>query len=909
MLRFLVLSEKDDWTFIYAMIEIVGGTDSLKSMFLTTLATLIMHGQVPFDNSFIEMMKEFLFFSGTGVLKQMFQRSPFFGVARLRAMSQGVMRCGDREISLPSTLLHKILRTKSRPRRPGLRISIDGVWLDAQLAVRLLEVFVKHGDRNQLHLMLVISLFLNHCTVTFPQLSLSDQEVEEHLGLVSLLSLSGRSPGVDSFNSLGDFVTGLCTATTKTWHSIFRALSAAQQKTERLAGYIAESVRSSRKPLDEKMLETKQSWQRRWSCMSVDGAPWSCDQLTKTRDSFLCLGYVPMKLKMKRQLPLTSSQLWRPTLGESDFRAEIVRLTKNSSIIFGVRENHFKITYENKLAETIVFGSLVRILHRSRGNRPSAMELFTKSGRSLFIDFTEQSNSFNILADVRGLLPEDVFVQTTSYPENMAETQFVDAWLKNKISNFKYLFLLNQFSGRTFHDIAQYPVFPWVCSSSKPIVYRDLRKAVENPLLSKDEKSCFLAVGDAKKYVAPLFGFGESLTSIVGEFDSEIIPEFFCVPEALRGVELPSWARGSAIEFVYWHRKALESPVVSESLHHWIDLIWGYKHTACLPHQLFTRPHPLRVWRRWKLASFNQQISIQLPAQNLVVAFLTTDEPFSFAYSVESVDKDGSLVQTKVNLVEQPSPPLKTIAVAVGSHYTKYESGLAVLSKGSVIVQDASGVRTELEDANEIVCVNGDSNWVVVAHHQSTLGVYSGTKFLFWIPLFRDRVTCLAVSADFGMIATGTRDGFLVLSSLNRGTSVAVVDLKGWRPYDVLVTKEWGFVVVCSSRLERGRLEHRIAVYTVNGEVVRTAQLEGKVAVAATWGSAAGFDYMIVAEEGKFRYCEVFYLEFVQVKGYEWSAPIVALRYQPKELGVVVVHESGTLVWLPLVVDMDMFDH
>ncbi|KAL1216555.1 Protein SPIRRIG [Cardamine amara subsp. amara] len=74
----------------------------------------------------------------------------------------------------------------------------------------------------------------------------------------------------------------------------------------------------------------------------------------------------------------------------------------------------------------------------------------------------------------------------------------------------------------------------------------------------------------------------------------ELIPEFFYIPEFLENrfrldlgekqsgekvgdVFLPPWARGSVREFILKHREALESDYVSENLHHWIDLIFGYK--------------------------------------------------------------------------------------------------------------------------------------------------------------------------------------------------------------------------------------------------------------------------------------------------------------------------------------------
>ncbi|XP_022758291.1 protein SPIRRIG-like isoform X2 [Durio zibethinus] len=74
----------------------------------------------------------------------------------------------------------------------------------------------------------------------------------------------------------------------------------------------------------------------------------------------------------------------------------------------------------------------------------------------------------------------------------------------------------------------------------------------------------------------------------------ELIPEFFYMPEFLENrfnldlgekqsgekvgdVLLPPWAKGSARKFIRKHREALESNFVSENLHHWIDLIFGYK--------------------------------------------------------------------------------------------------------------------------------------------------------------------------------------------------------------------------------------------------------------------------------------------------------------------------------------------
>ena len=57
-------------------------------------------------------------------------------------------------------------------------------------------------------------------------------------------------------------------------------------------------------------------------------------------------------------------------------------------------------------------------------------------------------------------------------------------WQEGEISNFDYLMFLNKLSGRTFNDLMQYPIFPFVLADytssqlnlDKQASFRDLRK-------------------------------------------------------------------------------------------------------------------------------------------------------------------------------------------------------------------------------------------------------------------------------------------------------------------------------------------------------------------------------------------------------------------------------------------------
>ena len=67
-----------------------------------------------------------------------------------------------------------------------------------------------------------------------------------------------------------------------------------------------------------------------------------------------------------------------------------------------------------------------------------------------------------------------------------ARATLMEAWHRREISNFEYLMELNTLSGRTYNDLNQYPVFPWVLSDftssrldlNSEASYRDLSKPV-----------------------------------------------------------------------------------------------------------------------------------------------------------------------------------------------------------------------------------------------------------------------------------------------------------------------------------------------------------------------------------------------------------------------------------------------
>uniref|UniRef100_H0ZHC0 Neurobeachin like 1 n=1 Tax=Taeniopygia guttata TaxID=59729 RepID=H0ZHC0_TAEGU len=292
--------------------------------------------------------------------------------------------------------------------------------------------------------------------------------------------------------------------------------------------------------------------------------------------------------------------------------------------------------------------SQIREIHLRRYNlRRSALEIFLTDQTNYFLNFTKEVWVRNkVYSRILSLRSPNIS-GTRSPQELFKASGLMQKWVNREITNFDYLIQLNTMAGRTYNDLAQYPVFPWILRDytseeldlNNPAVFRDLSK----PIGVVNEKNAKTVKEKYENFEDPLgmidkFHYGthysnaagvmhylirvEPFTTLhiqlqSGRFDcadrqfhsipatwqalmdnpndvKELIPEFFCFPEFLENqngfnlgqlqmskevvndVVLPKWAH-SPEDFIYKHRKALESEYVSAHLHEWIDLIFGYK--------------------------------------------------------------------------------------------------------------------------------------------------------------------------------------------------------------------------------------------------------------------------------------------------------------------------------------------
>uniref|UniRef100_A0A8C4XEE4 Lysosomal trafficking regulator n=1 Tax=Erpetoichthys calabaricus TaxID=27687 RepID=A0A8C4XEE4_ERPCA len=122
--------------------------------------------------------------------------------------------------------------------------------------------------------------------------------------------------------------------------------------------------------------------------------------------------------------------------------------------------------------------------------RDNAVEIFLTNGRTLLLAFD------NIKAR-----KNDVYhnILTSNLP-NLLEygniTALTHLWCSAQITNFEYLTHLNKHAGRSFNDLMQYPVFPFILRDytnetldlSEPSIYRNLSKPIAVQSKEKEDR-------------------------------------------------------------------------------------------------------------------------------------------------------------------------------------------------------------------------------------------------------------------------------------------------------------------------------------------------------------------------------------------------------------------------------------
>ncbi|KAJ8319878.1 hypothetical protein KUTeg_001465 [Tegillarca granosa] len=170
--------------------------------------------------------------------------------------------------------------------------------------------------------------------------------------------------------------------------------------------------------------------------------------------------------------------------------------------------------------------SQLREIHFRRYNlRRSALEMFLVDQTNYFLNFQQKLRN-KVYSRILSLRPQNVIYYGSRSPAELLKTSgLTQKWVQRDISNFDYLIQLNTIAGRTYNDLSQYPVFPWIlCDYESETlnledenIYRDLSKPIGavNPKNEREVREKFETFEDPSGVIEK-FHYGTHYSNAAG---------------------------------------------------------------------------------------------------------------------------------------------------------------------------------------------------------------------------------------------------------------------------------------------------------------------------------------------------------------------------------------------------------
>ncbi|XP_006897794.1 PREDICTED: WD repeat- and FYVE domain-containing protein 4-like [Elephantulus edwardii] len=388
----------------------------------------------------------------------------------------------------------------------------------------------------------------------------------------------------------------------------------------------------------------------------------------------------------------------------------------------------------------------------------------------------------------------------------------------------------------------------------------------------------------------------------------ELTPEFFYLPEFLTNwnavefgcmqdgtvlgdVQLPPWADGDPRKFISLHRQALESDFVSANLHHWIDLIFGYKQQGPaaveavntfhpyfygekmdfsriedplikstilgfvsnfgqVPKQLFTKPHPARMALGKPLSGKDMSMSISLlgypqpffySLQSLKPSPVTVKDMYLFSLGSESpkgaighiVPTEKTILAVERNKVLLPDLWNKTFSWGFDDFsccLSAYGSD-KVLMKFENLAAWGHCLCAVCPSATTVI-TSGDSTVVCVWELCTAKGQAQGLHLRQALYGHTKAVTCLAASVAFSLLVSGSQDRTCILWDLDNLIHVTRLPAHRESISAIAIGDVSGTIISCAGA--------HLSLWTVNGQPLAS--------ITTAWGPEGAITCCCVVE-------------------------------------------------------------
>lgn len=158
----------------------------------------------------------------------------------------------------------------------------------------------------------------------------------------------------------------------------------------------------------------------------------------------------------------------------------------------------YKLQPSTPLYKEWQLSSIKEIIRHRFILRKTALNFIFYDGTSLLLNFTDIDPNM-ILQKILVFSKGELLTPLTNRITNLMKTNICNfmseksklckQWLNYEISNFEYLMKINRLAGRSYYDITQYPIFPWILSCfnlkdlplqtvSSELIFRNLSRSM-----------------------------------------------------------------------------------------------------------------------------------------------------------------------------------------------------------------------------------------------------------------------------------------------------------------------------------------------------------------------------------------------------------------------------------------------
>ena len=546
-----------------------------------------------------------------------------------------------------------------------IRTDKNGRWLDCDVAICCMKLFNKWADPLFLGFALVLGAFLLkfHYPVSdvedyLKKLSLNSAQKKTHIQLLHLIKHY-----VEIFNKNVTVPYLPVEADKSLAGKALKAFSKSRNKLfEKIPFKIADTFLTASRKISDLLINTaflddetientytkfvsnfvftekvrkefnSKSWSRCWCSFVCEMAPWEQAATTTNHETFerdmgLNDFLVPTRIRRKflgdQSNKPNSSTTYITNDHLKSYKCKIISPLREKSAVLEIH-SVIKVIYliiDNRTQ--IISGDSIRyLIARNRFNSPTAFEVNLYNGKTYYIEL-DNIKSLLVLKEISEISSRIERPMITSPSLFMRNSQITQMWVSRKMSTFRYIVYLNMIAGRSFNDLTQYPIFPWILVNdtnsydtidfSDPRIYRNFSKYVTPKDISANKSlkaNNILSENGTQFNFAPSYPYYVNLSlqnipfkeeKLIHQSENpesanspfpylfynsggslELVPEFYYLPECIDQNHLPKWANGSVTKFVYMHRKALESDVCSMKIHQWFDHVFGVNRQTSL---------------------------------------------------------------------------------------------------------------------------------------------------------------------------------------------------------------------------------------------------------------------------------------------------------------------------------------